>query len=172
MNINYKWYRPTILRCIIILKKMNEEERKKIHKTLSGVTFCAFSTCSNSEPHTTIVQPSVTSDLTVIILAKKTRKKIKNIKQNSHVWLTFDATGLLKIPKVIYIKGKADLKPLDQQSLDDFLSYHGWVTKKIYKKLTSEGLEHSVRIIVKPEKIFTSGIFAKLEETISFTLMS
>lgn len=149
---------------------MNEEQKRKIWKLLSGVTFCALSTCSNGEPQTTIVQPSVTPDLKIIILAKNTRKKISNIKQNNRVWLTFDAKGMFKIPKAIYIKGKAELEPLSQNSFEEFLSYHGWVTKKIYKKLTEEGFEHSTRIIIKPEKIITIGIFGKLEDTISFTV--
>ena len=82
--------------------------------------------------------------------------------------LTFDATGLFKIPKVVYMKGTAKLEPLTQDSFEDFLSYHGWITKKILKKLTSEGLDNSTRIIVKPEKIITNGIFGKLEDSVSF----
>jgi hypothetical protein len=149
---------------------MNEDQKRKIHKILTKVTFCALSTCCNGEPQTTLVQPSITTENNIIILSKNTRKKISNIKQNKQVWLTFDATSLFKIPKVIYIKGKAELEILTRETFEDFLSYHGWITKKIYKKLTAEGLEHSTRIIVKPEKIITSGIFDKLEETISFTL--
>ncbi|MFX1379680.1 MAG: pyridoxamine 5'-phosphate oxidase family protein [Promethearchaeota archaeon] len=151
-------------------KKIDEEHQEKIRKVLRGITFCALSTCSNGEPHTTIVQPSITTDLTCIILAKNTRKKISNLQQNNKVWLTFDATGSFKIPKAIYIKGKAELSILTQESLDEFLSYHGMVTKKIYKKLTAEGLEKSTRIFIKPDKIITIGIFGKLEDTISFTL--
>ncbi|MFX1288445.1 MAG: pyridoxamine 5'-phosphate oxidase family protein [Promethearchaeota archaeon] len=149
---------------------MNEDQKNTLKKVLTGVTFCSLSTCSEGDPHTTMVQPSVTSELSVIILAKKTRKKIANIQQNSRVWLTFDATGLFKIPKVVYMKGIAKLEPLTQDSFDDFLSYHGWITKKILKKLTSEGLDKSTRIIVKPEKIITNGIFGKLDDTISFIL--
>ena len=149
---------------------MNTEQKNKIWKLLSGITFCALSTCSNGEPHTTMVQPSVTSELNFIILSKNTRKKISNIKQNNHVWLTFDATGALKIPKVVYIKGTAELEPLNQTTFDEFLSYHGFITKKILKKLTAEGLENSTRIIIKPEKIITVGIFGKLEESISFSI--
>lgn len=149
---------------------MNEEQKRKIWKLLSGIMFCSLSTCSNGEPQTTIVQPSVTPELSIIILAKNTRKKISNIKQNNRVWLTFDASGIFKIPKAIYIKGKAELEPLNQTGFEDFLSYHGWVTKRIYKKLTAEGFEHSMKIIIKPEKITTIGIFGKLEDIISFTV--
>ena len=95
--------------------KINEDQKSKLKKVLSGVTFCSISTCSEGVPHTTMVQPSVTSELNVVILAKKTRKKITNIQQNNQVWLTFDATGLLKIPKVVYVKGKAELEPLNQE---------------------------------------------------------
>ena len=150
--------------------KLTEVQKRKVKKILSGVTFCALSTCSGGEPHTTLVQPSVTSELDVVILAKNTRKKIANIKQNDRVWLTFDATGLFKIPKAIYVKGKAELGSLNQSTSEEFLSYHGWITKKIYKKLTNEGFEHSTRIIIKPEKIITNGIFDKLENTVSFTI--
>ena len=149
---------------------MNEEEKNKIHKILAGVTFCALSTCSGGEPQTTIVQPSVTSELQIIVIAKNTRKKIRNIKQNNNVWLTFDATSALKIPKAVYVKGKAELETLTQASLDEFLSYHGAITKKIYKKLTADGLEHSVRILIKPEKFITLGIFGKDLEPISFKM--
>ena len=110
---------------------MNEKQMNEIRKILSGVTFCALSTCSDGEPHTTMVQPSVTAELNIIILSKNTRKKIKNIKQNNRVWLTFDASGSFKIPKVIYIKGKAELELLNQKTFDEFLSYHGMITKKI-----------------------------------------
>ncbi|MFX0138930.1 MAG: pyridoxamine 5'-phosphate oxidase family protein [Promethearchaeota archaeon] len=151
-----------------MLYEMNEEQKRKIWKVLSGINFCALSTCSDGEPHTTMVQPSVTSELNFIILSKDTRKKISNIKQNNHVWLTFDATGLFKIPKVVYIKGKAELEQLNQTTFNEFLSYHGWITKKIYKNLTAEGFEHMRRIYIKPEKIITVGIFGKLEDTISF----
>jgi nitroimidazol reductase NimA-like FMN-containing flavoprotein (pyridoxamine 5'-phosphate oxidase superfamily) len=151
-------------------KKINDEEKEKIYKILSRITFCSLSTCSNGQPHTTIVQHSITSDLNCIILAKNRRKKISNIKQNNKVWLTFDATGSFKIPKAIYIKGKAELEPLNQESFEEFLSYHGVITKKIYKKLTAEGLEYSTRILIKPEKIITIGIFGKLDDTVSFTL--
>jgi len=48
---------------------MNENQKKKIHKILSGITFCALSTCSNGEPHTTIVQPSITDELDCILLS-------------------------------------------------------------------------------------------------------
>jgi uncharacterized pyridoxamine 5'-phosphate oxidase family protein len=149
---------------------MDEEKKNKINKILAGVTFCALSTCASGEPQTTIVQPSVTSDLHIIVIAKNTRKKIRNIKQNNSVWLTFDATGTFKIPKAIYIKGKAELETLTQAYLDEFLSYHGAITKKIYKKLTAEGLEHSIRIFIKPEKIITLGIFDKDLEPVSFTV--
>lgn len=84
--------------------------------------------------------------------------------------MTFDATSSFKIPKAIYIKGKAELELLTQESFEDFLSYHGMITKKIYKKLTAEGLEHSTRIFIRPEKIITIGIFGKLDDTISFTI--
>lgn len=36
-------------------KKINDEEKEKIRKILSGITFCSLSTCSNGQPHTTIV---------------------------------------------------------------------------------------------------------------------
>lgn len=152
------------------IKKINETQRKKILKVLRRTTFCALSTSFNDEPHTTIVQPSITSELDIIVLSNKKRKKIRNIQQNNKVWLTFDAAGILKIPKVIYIKGKAELETLNQETFESFLSYHGWITKKIYKKLTAEGLDNSMRIVIKPEEILTIGIFDKLENTISFTL--
>ncbi|MHA2394911.1 MAG: pyridoxamine 5'-phosphate oxidase family protein [Promethearchaeota archaeon] len=145
-------------------------QKKTLWKVLSGVTFCALSTCSDGEPHTTIVQPTVTSELDIIILAKKTTKKIDNIKKNDRVWLTFDAAGFFKIPKAIYVKGRAELDSLNQENFEEFLSYHGWITKKIYKKLTAEGFEESIRIIIKPEKIITIGIFDKLDNAISFTI--
>ena len=149
---------------------MNKVQMRKIRKVLSRVTFCAISTCSGGEPHTTIVQPSITSELDVIILTKKTRKKIANIKQNDRVWLTFDATGFFKIPKAIYIKGKAELDSLNEEKFEEFLSYHGWITKKILTKLTEEGFEQSNRIIIKPEKIITFGVFGKLDNAVSFTI--
>ena len=149
---------------------MDEDQKKKIRKVTSGVTFCMLSTCSEGEPHTTIVQHTVTPELDIIIITKKTRKKISNIKQNDRVWLTFDATGLFKIPKAIYVKGKAELSPLNQENFEEFLSYHGWITKKIYKKLTAEGFELSTRVVIKPEKIITIGIFDKLDNAVSFTL--
>ncbi|NHJ21847.1 MAG: pyridoxamine 5'-phosphate oxidase family protein [Candidatus Lokiarchaeota archaeon] len=149
-------------------ERLNEDQKRKLKKVLSGVTFCSLSTCHEGDPHTTMVQPSVTSELDVIILAKKTRKKIANIKQNNRIWLTFDASGFFKIPKVVYMKGVAKLEPLTQESFDEFLSYHGWITKKILKKLTSEGLHTSTRIIVKPDKIITYGVFGKIEDTVSF----
>lgn len=149
-------------------ERMNEDQKRKLKKVLSGVTFCSLSTCLEGDPHTTMVQPSVTSELDVIILAKKTRRKIANIQQNNRVWLTFDAAGFFKIPKVVYIKGVAKLEPLTQDSFDDFLSYHGWITKKILKKLTSEGFDTSTRIVVKPEKIISYGVFGKFEDSVSF----
>ncbi len=84
-----------------MIEKINEDHKKKIRNVISGVTFCMLSTCSEGEPHTTIVQHTVTSELDIIIIEKKKTKKISNIKQNDRVWLTFDATGLLKIPKAI-----------------------------------------------------------------------
>lgn len=149
---------------------MDGDQKNHLKKLLSGVTFCALSTCSNGEPHTTIVQPSVTSELDIIILAKKNTKKIDNIKKNDRVWLTFDAAGLFKIPKAIYVKGRAKLDSLNQENFEEFLTYHGWITKKIYKKLTAEGFEESIRIIIKPERIITIGIFDKLDNAISFTI--
>ncbi len=68
------------------------------------------------------------------------------------------------------MKGKAELGPLNQENFEEFLSYHGWITKKIYKKLTAEGFEQSTRIIIKPEKIITIGIFDKLDNAVSFFL--
>jgi uncharacterized pyridoxamine 5'-phosphate oxidase family protein len=149
---------------------MNVEQMKKIRKLLKGIKFCALSTCSNGQPQTTMVQPSTTSKFNFIILSKNTTKKISNIKQNNNVWLTFDASGLLKIPKVVYIQGKAELKPLTQSTYEEFLSYHGWLTKKIYNKLTMDGFDSFTRIIIKPEKVITIGVFGKFEDTISFSI--
>jgi hypothetical protein len=117
-----------------------------------------------------MVQASITPNLECIILAKNSRKKIYNIQQNNKVWLTFDATGLFRIPKVIYIKGKAVLEPLTQESFEDFLSYHGIITKLIYRRLTVEGLEDSTKITVKPEKVLTVGIFGKAQDIIFFRI--
>ncbi|MFW9877101.1 MAG: pyridoxamine 5'-phosphate oxidase family protein [Candidatus Thorarchaeota archaeon] len=149
---------------------MKAEQKKKIWKLLKGIKFCALSTCSNGQPHTTMVQPSITHELDFIILSKNTTKKINNIKQNNRVWLTFDAAGLFKIPKVVYIRGKAELTQLNQYGFEEFLSYHGWLTKKIYNKLTAEGLDPFRRIIIKPEKIITIGVFGKFEDPISFSM--
>ena len=151
-------------------EKMDEAQKERVRKVISGIMFCTLSTCSEGEPHTTIVQHTLTSEFDIIIIAKKTRKKISNIKQNDRVWLTFDATGSFKIPKAIYVEGKAKLSTLNQENFDEFLSYHEMITKKIYKKLTAEGFEHSTRIVIKPEKIITIGIFDKLDNAVSFTL--
>lgn len=61
---------------------MDGEPKHHIWKVLSDVSFCSLSTCSDGEPHTTIVQAAVTSELDIIILTKKTMKKIDNIKKN------------------------------------------------------------------------------------------
>lgn len=148
---------------------MNSEQKKKLWKLLSGVKFCTLSTCSNGQPHSTMVQPSITSEFNIITLSKNTTKKVSNIKQNNNVWLTFDAAGLFKIPKVVYIQGKAELESLTQSTFEQFLSYHGWLTKKIYNKLAAEGFDSFTRIIIKPKKIITIGIFGKFEDTISFS---
>jgi hypothetical protein len=103
-------------------------------------------------------------------LAKNSRKKIRNIRKNNKVWLTFDATGMFKIPKVIYIEGRAELEPLTQTSFEEFLSYHVMITKMVYKKLIVEGLEGSMRILVKPEKIMTVGIYGKAQDVVSFIM--
>ncbi|MFW9866357.1 MAG: hypothetical protein ACFFEN_09710 [Candidatus Thorarchaeota archaeon] len=51
---------------------MNEDQKRKIHKILTKVTFCALSTCCNGEPQTTLVQPSITTENSIIILSKNT----------------------------------------------------------------------------------------------------
>ncbi|MFX1503694.1 MAG: pyridoxamine 5'-phosphate oxidase family protein [Promethearchaeota archaeon] len=151
-----------------MVNKLNEEQKDKILKILKEIRNCSLSTCSNGEPHTTLVQFSITSELKCIILSKNTRKKINNIKNNNNIWLTFDATDSSGMPKVIYIKGKAELEILNQRIFDEFLSYHGEMTRKIYEQLTAGGLEKFTRIFIKPEKVLTAGIFGNVVDTISF----
>lgn len=151
---------------------MNKHQKAKVWKLLKSTIFCSLSTCFNGAPHTTMVQPAITPNWKFIILAKNTRLKVRNLKHNNRVWLTFDATGLFKIPKVVYIKGRAELDSLNQRSFEEFVSYHRWIAKKIIKRLASGKLEQSTRIIVIPEKIITVGLFANPEETVTFNLAS
>ncbi|MFX0064397.1 MAG: pyridoxamine 5'-phosphate oxidase family protein [Candidatus Hermodarchaeota archaeon] len=147
---------------------MNKHQKEKIWKLLKSITYCSLSTCFNGVPHTTVVQPAITPDWKFIILAKNTRTKVRNLKHNNRVWLTFDATSMFKIPRVVYVKGEAKLDSLNQRSFEEFVSYHGWITKKIIRRLASGKLEQSTRIIVIPEKFITVGLFAHPEETVSF----
>jgi hypothetical protein len=150
--------------------EITQEQKDKLWKLLSSVTYCSISTCSDGQPHTTMVQPAITSDWKIIILSGFSKKKVMNLKLNSKTWLTFDLTGMMKIPKVIYIEGKAEIEQLNQELFDEFLSYHGLMTKKIMQKLTSEGFSDSVQIKVIPTKIITLGIFGKSQDPISFKL--
>lgn len=72
------------------------------------------------------------------------------------------------IPIQIKKRQSLGLKVLKNKS--DQLSYHGWITKKKLTKLTEEGFEQSNRIVKKPEKIITFGVFGKLDTSVSFSL--
>lgn len=151
------------------MTELNKKQKAKVMKILKKISYCSLSTYSADQPHTTIVQPAVTPDWKILILSKIIRKKVSNIRQNNNVWLTFDAAGMFKIPKAVYIDGTAELESLTQDDFDEFLSYHGWVTKKILSKIASEGFDKSTKITFSPEKIITEGIFAKPDNPITFT---
>jgi len=148
---------------------MDENQKEKVWKLLKSTTYCSISTCSNGQPHSTMAQPSITPKWEFIILSKTATKKVKNLQNNNQVWITIDYTGLIKRPKVIYLKGTAELEQLNEKTFNEFLSYHGWITKKILKKLTKE-FSNSTRIKVIPNKIITIGIFDKPEKIVSFLI--
>jgi hypothetical protein len=150
--------------------EISDEQKEKIWKLLDSVTYCSISTCSDGQPHNTMVQPAITPDREIIILSGFSKKKVMNLKLNPKTWLTFDLTGMMKIPKVIYIKGMAKVDQVNQKIFDEFLSYHGLMTKKILTKLQSDDFSDSAKITVIPEKILTVGIFGKSQECISYEL--
>jgi hypothetical protein len=150
--------------------EITQEQKDKLWKLLSSITYCSISTCSDGQPHTTMVQPAIKSNWEIIILSGFSKKKVMNLKMNNKTWLTFDLTGMMKIPKVIYIQGRAEIEQLNQELFDEFLSFHGFMTKKILHKLTAEGFSDSAQIKVIPEKIITVGIFGKSQEPVSFKL--
>ena len=150
--------------------EITQEQKDKLWKLLSSVTYCSISTCSDGQPHTTTVQPAITPDWNIIILSGFSKMKVMNLKLNNKTWLTFDLTGMMKIPKVVYIQGTAQVDQVNQEIFDEFLSYHGLMTKNILTKLQSDDFSDSARITVIPEKIITLGVFGKSQEPISFNL--
>jgi hypothetical protein len=150
--------------------EITQEQKDKLWKLLSSVTYCSISTCSDGQPHSTMVQPAITPDWKIIILSGFSKKKVMNLKLNNKTWLTFDLTGMMKIPKVVYIQGTAQVDQVNQEIFDEFLSYHGLMTKKILTKLQSDDFSDSARITVIPEKAITIGVFGKSQEPISFNI--
>lgn len=55
-----------------------------------------------------------------------------------------------------------------EENFNEVLSYHGWVTRRIFRSLAKDGLENSVLIEVTPTKFITIGIFGKMNEQHSF----
>jgi len=147
---------------------MTEKETKKMRKALKSVYFYALSTSLNDFPQATMVQPALTEDWRLLVLSDKRTKKVRNIQENDKVWLIADKTGIFKIPKAIYIKGTANLIQLTKEKFNEVLSYHGIVTRKIFRSLVKNGFDDSVIIEVIPTKFITLGIFSKSNEQISF----
>jgi hypothetical protein len=81
-----------------------------------------------------------------------------------------DRTSLFKIPRCIYIKGTARVETLTEKRFEEVLSCHGWLTRRIFRRLAKDGLENSSLIEVEPEKFITFGLFGKMNEQQSFSV--
>jgi nitroimidazol reductase NimA-like FMN-containing flavoprotein (pyridoxamine 5'-phosphate oxidase superfamily) len=149
------------------MKVLNPKEQKKIYKMLRKETYVTLCTSSEDIPQATVVLPAFTEDWKFLILADRKRKKVKNMMKNNQVWIVVDKTIFFKIPRAIYIKGRATITPTTQEDFNTFLSYHSWVMRRVIRRLAKEGLEGSVMIEINPEKLITVGIFDSAEETVT-----
>jgi nitroimidazol reductase NimA-like FMN-containing flavoprotein (pyridoxamine 5'-phosphate oxidase superfamily) len=151
------------------LRQLTQKEQKKLKKILKSVYFYSISTCSDNIPQSTMVQPALTENWKFLILSDKSTKKVRNIQQNDKVWLIADKTGMFKIPRSVYIKGTAKIFQATEENFNEVLSYHGWVTRRIFRSLAKDGIDNSVLLEVTPQKFITIGIFGKMNEQHSFS---
>ncbi|MHA2173810.1 MAG: hypothetical protein ACXAB2_13705 [Candidatus Hodarchaeales archaeon] len=129
-----------------------EKQARKLWKILDSVYFYSLSTCTENLPQSTMIQPALTKEWQFLVISDSGTKKVRNIKENSNVWLIADKTGMFKIPKCIYIRGTAIVSQLTEKKFEFVLSHHGWLTRRIFRSLTKNGYSKSSLIEITPTK--------------------
>lgn len=151
-------------------RELTADVAKKLRKHLKNVYFHSIATSTKNWPQATMVQPVLVGDWELQFIANKHSKKVRNLQENPNAWMITDSTGMFKIPKVIYSKGKAEVVPLTESLLTEFLSHHGWFSKMMLKRMAEDTIADSVIVKFHPSRFITVGHFGGMGTQVAFNV--